>query len=190
LVPAVQVSQEVRRLAVAFVKGQPIHGQAVTAGAVELFQGDLPLGPMVEVVGDACGLTAFAILIPNFGEEQVGIDEGLEASARNAQVDSDDAVFFLAAFAAPLPLDARSASAFLDDAGLVDDADGAEVVGGVVGEVSGDVLLVRRARLLEGPDVVFEELLESADSDACLQGQGFAGFAFQIRLAFCKVRIS
>ena len=107
------------------------------------------------------------------GQEQVGIDQGLEAAAGDAEVDGDDAVLLLADLAAPLALHAGSLGALLDGAGLVDDADGAQLV---VGELVEQLQRRARCRVSRAqrriPDVVTEELLEGADGGAGGQGDG------------------
>jgi hypothetical protein len=178
--PLVQPPQVAGLVAVALVEGQPVEGQAVGQGAVELPQGDLPLGPVDEVVGDAGLAAALAVGVPGLGQEQVGVEEGLVAAAGEAGVDGDDAVLDLAGLAAVLPLDARGVGAVLDGAGLVVQADGAEAVGGQAGKGGGEVLLQLGPGLGEGPAVVAEELLEGADGDAGGQGDGLAGLAGQV----------
>src|SRR5262249_47104408 len=59
-----QPLQETRLVAVALVKRQPVEGHAVGPGAIQLLQGDLPLGAIADVVGDAGGPAAVAVLVP------------------------------------------------------------------------------------------------------------------------------
>ena len=114
------------------------------------------------------------------GRNRSASNEGLVATAGDAEVDGDDAVFLLADLAAPLALDARGVGALLDGAGLIDEAHGAQVVGGPAGQVMGDVLLQQVAGLCKRPDMVAEELLEGADGDAGVEGDGFAVLAFEV----------
>jgi hypothetical protein len=98
---------------VSFVKRQPVEMHPVGHGPVELRKGDLPLRPVVDLLGNACLLAAFAVLVPALGQEQVDIDEGPVPFGGNRQVDGDDAVLFLAELAAILTLDAGGLSPFL-----------------------------------------------------------------------------
>src|SRR5262249_61686318 len=59
--PLPQPLQEPPRAAVALVEAQPVEAQPVALGTLELRQGDLPLGPVVQLVGDASFLTALAV---------------------------------------------------------------------------------------------------------------------------------
>src|SRR5262249_5099836 len=114
---------------VVLVEGQPVHAHAVAVGAVELLQGDLPLGPIHHPVGDASLAAAGPVVGPLLGQEQLGVDEGLVAPASDAEVDGDDAVRDLADAAQILLLHAGGLVALFECAGLVDDADGAEGLG-------------------------------------------------------------
>src|SRR5262249_54468686 len=102
--PALQALQVTGFVAVAFVEGEPIEGDRVRQGAVELSQSDLPLGPVADVVGNAGPAAALAVLVPGLRQEQVGIKQRLVATLGNAGVDCDQAVLQLADFAAVLPL--------------------------------------------------------------------------------------
>src|SRR5262249_11519117 len=121
-----------------------------------------------------------AVLVPVPGQEQVGVDERLVAALGNAEVDSDDAVLLLAGLAAPLALHARGVLALLDRSGLVDDADGPQVLCGQTVQGVGDVALQDVAGPLEGPEVVLEELLEGAHGDSGVEGDGLAGLAVEV----------
>jgi hypothetical protein len=70
--------------------------------------------------------------------------------------------------------------ALLGGAGLIDDADGAQVIGGLAGQLVGDVLLQEVADLGEGSEVVLEELLQGADGNAGVEGDGLAGLALEV----------
>src|SRR5262249_6780323 len=179
-VTLVATGQEVGDLAVLLVEGQPIQDDAVSLGAVDLPQGDQPLGAVDDLIGDAGSPAALAVLVPGQRQEQVGIDEGLVASAGHAEVDSDDAVLLLADLAAPLALDAGGAGALLADPGLIDDAQGAQPVVWAVEQLPSDMELQGVAGIGEGPPVVLEELLQGAYSDASEEGQRLAGLAGQV----------
>src|SRR5262249_35352400 len=128
LVPPVEALEETGLVAVALVEGEPVEADAVGTGAVELLQGDLPLGAVDDVVGDVGGATAFAVTVPGLGQEQVGVEEGLVAAAGQAGVDGDDAVLELAGLAAVLPLHAGAVRALLLGGCLVDDPDPADLL--------------------------------------------------------------
>jgi hypothetical protein len=102
----IQASDEGRTLAGVLIEKQPVQRHVVGPGAVDLLQGDLPLGTVDQPVGDA-GLTAAGPVIgPPLGQEQLGVDEGLVAPLGDAEVDGDDAVLDLAQAAEVLALDA------------------------------------------------------------------------------------
>ncbi len=117
----------------------------------QLVQGDPPLGPIADVVGDARGPAAWAVVVPRLGQVQVGVQQGLEAAFGDADVDGDDAVIDLADAAQVLPLHAGRLVAPLAATGLVDDADRAQRVGGQCGDRSGQVLLQEVAGDARGP---------------------------------------
>ena len=107
---------------------------------------------------------------------------GLEPQRRvaalgHAGVDRNDTVLQLADFAAVLPLDAGGEAAVLDGAGLIVQADRAQVVVWQARERDGEVLLQLRAGRGERPAVVTEKLLQGADGDPSGQGDGLAGLA-------------
>ena len=72
------------------------------------------------------------------------------------------------------------ARALLGGTGLVGEADVAQVVPGQAREQVGDVALEAVARLLEGPGVVAQELLQGAYGGAGLQGDGLDALARQV----------
>src|SRR5439155_12311697 len=112
---------------------------------------------------------------------QLGIEQGLVAGAADAEVDADDAVGDLADTAEVLPLDAGGLGARLEGGGLIDQADGAQVVGSHGGQVGGDVALQLLADVGVSPEVVLEELLQGADGAAGGQGDGLDALAGQVR---------
>ena len=109
--------------AVALVEGHPVEVQAVADGAVVELQGDLPLGPVHHVVGDAGLAAAGAVVGPGLRQVQFAVEQAVEAVAGVGEVDRDDAVLLLADGAAPLPLHAGGLVPLLDVAGLVEDPD-------------------------------------------------------------------
>src|SRR5262249_21883076 len=123
---------------------------------------------------------AVAVGVPRPGQEQGAVHQGLVAAAGDGQVDGDDAVLDLAQLAAVLPVHAGGLAALLPGAGLIDAADGAEVIAGRVAQGGGDVLLEDVAGPPPGPGVVLEELLDGADGAAGGQGDGLGGLARQV----------
>ena len=95
-------------------------------------------------------------------------------------MDGDDTVLGLANLTAPLALHAGGVGAFLGLAGLVDQADAAEVIGAVGGRPLGQALLQLVTHLVLVPDVVTQELLEGADRRARSQGDGLDALAGQV----------
>src|SRR5262249_26702242 len=110
----IQLLKELGGLAIVLVKRQPVQGDAVHPGAVDLLQGDPPLGAMDHLVGDATSPAARTVLIPGLGQEEVGIDQGLVAAAGDPEVDGDDAVLLLADLTTVLALHAGGVAALLD----------------------------------------------------------------------------
>src|SRR5262249_20310547 len=94
--PLVPASEVTGLIPVALVEGEPVEGEAVGQGPVELPQGDLPLGPVADILGDAGPAAAVAVLVPGLRQEQVGVAEGLVAALGDPGVDGDDAVLHLA----------------------------------------------------------------------------------------------
>ncbi len=143
---------------VPFVGGEPSEGDAVGQGAVDLSQGDVVLGPIDEMVGDAGLGPAVGIVPAVFGEEQIAVEHGAEAGvvAGIAQVDADHAVVDLAGVAAPLEMNARGFVAALGMAGIVDDADGLGI-----GMIASNNLLDAIAQAHVTPRRPTEELLQS-----------------------------
>jgi hypothetical protein len=176
----VQLGQEARLAAVIFIEGQPVQVQAVAGGAVQLLQGDAPLGTIDDLVGNGRLAAALAVVAPRFGQKQVAIDQGLVAAAADAEVDGDDTVFFLAHSPAPLPLDAGGLVSLLDLTGFVDEADDAEVGGGQGPQPLGNLLLelIAQARLV--PDVIAQKVLQGADGGAGGPGNGLDRLARQV----------
>src|SRR5262249_40273089 len=63
LLPPAQALQVTGLVAVALVEGQPVEDEAVGPGAVQLLQGDPPLGPVADVAGDAGLVAAIAVRV-------------------------------------------------------------------------------------------------------------------------------
>jgi hypothetical protein len=106
LVTRRQFPEELGLATVALIEGRPVEAQAVTLRTVVQLQGDLPLGPVDHVVGDAGLAAAVAVIGPALGQEQLAVDQAMEVVAGIGQVDRDDTVLLLADGAAPLPLHA------------------------------------------------------------------------------------
>src|SRR5262249_16969311 len=64
-----QSCQELTGGPVALIEGQPVEGQSVGLGPLELFQSDLPLGAVVQLVGDARLAAALPVFVPAFGQK-------------------------------------------------------------------------------------------------------------------------
>jgi hypothetical protein len=96
---------------------------SVGHGPVPLFQGDLPLGPMHHVLGNARRPASLPIRRPVLRQEQLPVDQTVEVARHVGQMNRHGAVFHLAQTPAPLPLDAGGLAPFLDMGGLVDHAD-------------------------------------------------------------------
>src|SRR5207302_10960479 len=118
----------------------PVRVDGQGPGTQYLPAGDLPLGPVAQLVGDAGLAAAVTVLVPGFGQEQLGVDQRLVAALGDAEVDGDDAVLLLATLAAPLALHARGLGPLLGSAGLVDQAHGAQAIADDLGEGRGDML--------------------------------------------------
>src|SRR5579884_2896668 len=169
-VSLIQSADELRSLAVFLVKGDPVEIQLIGFGSVQLLQGDLPLGPVFHVIGDARRPVAFAVFGPILREEQFGIDQGLVAALADAEVHGDDAVVELADTAEVLALDAGGLVAGLQGRGLVDQTDVAQAIIGQARQFDPDVALQLLTCLSVLPLVVAEELLQGTDGTACSLG--------------------
>lgn len=169
--------QELGTTSIPFVGGEPAEGEAVGQGAVHLSQGDVVLGSVDEMFGNARLLAAHRIIPTVLGQEQIAIKHRAEAGviARIAQVNADDAVVFFAGVAAPLHLNARRLVAGLGMAGIVDDADGLEVA-----MIAGDNLLDAIAQQGMIPLGPIEELLQSSTRRAGEVGNGLDALARQV----------
>src|SRR5512135_2528025 len=152
--------QQLGLAAVALVEGQPVEAGAVAGGPVVQLQGDLPLGPVGDVVGDAGLTAAVAIGVPALGQEQLAVEQAVEVAAGQPQVDGDEAVLGLAQAAAPLLLDAGGLVPLLGVAGLVEEPDGVRAL--VLG---GDESLEPIPHLVLPPLELAEELLQGARGD-------------------------
>jgi hypothetical protein len=148
-------------------------------GAIDFLQGDLPLGTVDHVRGDAGLLAAILVGSPLLGQKQLGVEKSLVASLTDAEVDGDDAVGDLADTTEVLTLHTRGLGTRLEGGGLIDEANRAKVIGGQGGQDIGDMTLQLFADLGEIPKVVLEKLLQGADGTARGQGDGFAGLALE-----------
>src|SRR5438270_1461828 len=160
-----QLAQQLGLAAVPLVERQPVEAQAVGYGVVIKLQGDLPLGPVHHVVGDAGLAAPVAVVGPGLRQVEFAVEQAVESVPGVGQVDRDDAVLLLADGAAPLPLDAGGLVPLLDVAGLVEDPDGMRP--GVV--VADDPLEVVAQPVLV-PVVLAEELLQGPRRHAGVDG--------------------
>src|SRR5512143_2552253 len=165
LVAARECPEQAGLAAVALVEGQPVEAQAVGDGPVVQLQGDLPLGPVDHLVGDAGRAAAAAVLRPALGRVHLAVEQAVEAVAGVAQVDGDDAVLLLADGAAVLPLHAGGLVPLLDVAGLVEDAYGVRT-----GVLVADDDLEFVTQQVVVPAVLAEELLQGAGRHAGVEG--------------------
>jgi|GEM_PF-3955778 len=173
---ALQFPQKRPFAAVAFIERQPGEMQAVGERPLILLQRDLPFGPIDDLVGNPRRLTTRAVVVPCFlGQIQFAVDEAIELGRRIAQMHADHAVLDLAHRAAVLALDAGGHLAFLDETGLIDNADAL-----AVGVPAGDMLLepVPDRRLI--PAVQAQELLQIARRHAERIGHGLDALTRQI----------
>lgn len=163
---------------VPFVGGEPSEGDAIGQGAIDLSQGDVVLGPVDEMVGDAGFCPAVGIVPAVFGKEQIAVEHGAEAGvvAGITQVDADHAVVDLAGVAAPLEMNARGFVAALGMTGIVDDADGLGIR-----MIPGNELLDAIAQQHMTPRRPTEELLQSPTRRVGEVGDRFDTLARQVR---------
>ncbi len=124
--------------------------------------------------------TACRPCAPRPGQVQAGVQQRPEQTAGDADMDGDDAVGDLADATQVLPLHARGLVALLEAAGLVDDADGAQRVGGEVGQHVRQLALEQVPGAAVIPGRGGEELLEGADGVAAGQGNGLDALARQV----------
>ena len=135
-------------------------------------------------MGDVGFQASLAVLIPGLvGDEQIGVEHGQEAAVFDGQVNRDDAVFDFAQRPAVLPLYAGGFVSLLGHAGLVDQADDAQIIGffSGSGQMSGDdaaLGLLEQGVLV--PGVMGEEFLERANRGAGGERDGLDAFAGQI----------
>lgn len=111
---------------VPFVEGDPAEHDPTSQGPTHLLQSDLILGPVDDLVGDACFGATFRIIPAVLRQEKIAVEHGSEVCVVTgiAKVDADDAVVDLTRVAAPLTLHASGFGAGLGMAGVIDNADG------------------------------------------------------------------
>src|SRR5262249_54535543 len=119
LAPRDQAAEESRLAAVVLIKGDPGEGQPVAAGDIVQLQADLPLGPMDQRLGDACGAASTSVRAPHFGQEEFAVQQAMERSVGQRQVNRDDAIVDLAAGATVLVLNSGGLVPLLGTTGLV-----------------------------------------------------------------------
>jgi hypothetical protein len=127
LTESVQTEPEGRHTAVFLVEGQPRKPHPVADDLFHLIQGDLPLGPVHHVVGNARFPAPLAVVRPILRQEQVAGHHAGERIVRVVvgvqQVLPDHAVLLLAPLATPLPFHPRRLLALLRMGRSVDHTD-------------------------------------------------------------------
>lgn len=154
-----QSVQKDRTTGVPFVDREPTEVHAIGQRVPELIEGDVVLGSVNDVVGDARFPTACRIVPAVFGKEQIAVDHGAELRVETGvtEVDADDAVIDLAGVAAPLALNASGLLTGLGMSGIVDDANGLRV-----GMIAPHDVLHAIANVDAVPGGPIEKLLEGA----------------------------
>jgi len=177
VVPHTVQRPEKRRLSsVSFIKRQPGQTDPVGRRSLDLVQGDLPLGSIGHLIGNAGLSTTDAILIPGLLRQvEVSVEQGMEPVRGIAQMDADHAVLRLAYGPAVLSLDAGGLEALFDEAGLVNHSHGLGM-----GIVPGDILLklVSQGRLI--PSEQAQELLQVPSGLSHGVGHGFETLSGQV----------
>lgn len=153
------------------VEHQPVGPHPVLLQSGQLVQGDPPLRPVADAVGDAGRPAPLPVCVPLLRQVQVGVEQGLERPPRYPDVDGHDPVVELADAPEVLPLDPGRVAAPLAGAGLVNHPDGPERVGREGGEHLAQVPLEGGAGLVMVPLGGGQELLEGADGRAGGQGE-------------------
>src|SRR5262249_39874355 len=167
--------QEFGLAPVMFVKRQPSKPDAIGERPVQQFQGDLPLGPIDDLIGNPGLPTAFPVLRPGFWQEQFAGEKAMKIIGRIAQVNGDDAVFDLACSAAVLPLDSWSLGAFLGASGFIKNSDGVWV-----GMVACHKLMYACAHALLVPFQKRQELLQGSRCHILGKSDGLDALARQV----------
>lgn len=175
--PLFQAGQEIGPFGVPDIGGDPFEMDAVGLSTIEEFEANAMLGPIDKIVGNARLATAFAVVAPDFGEEEFGIEHGPEACVvgTEGKLNGDDAVGNLTEPAAILALHAGSLVARFGMAGVVDDADGLGIF-----MIASDHLLDAVASTRMVPNIGAQKLLERPWGDAVEQRDGLDALALQI----------
>ena len=103
----VQLKEKARGLAVSLVEVQKTESYAIAKGPTDLLQRNLSLRSMMKVFGNAGFFTTLTVLVPTFRKEQVRIDNTLEPSINQAQMDGHNPVICLAEASKILALNPR-----------------------------------------------------------------------------------
>src|SRR6266511_2333437 len=120
LVARDQAVEESWLAAVVLIEGDPSENQPVAAGDVVQLQADLPLGPVDQRLGNPCGATPGSVLAPHFGQEEFAVQQAVERSLGQRQVNRDDAIVILAGGPAVLVLNSGGLVPLLGTTGLVE----------------------------------------------------------------------
>ncbi len=171
----VQCPQKLRLAAVPFVERDPFELHAVVRGALVQFQSDVALGSIHDLVGDTRLPAASAIVRPAFWNEQIVVDQAVKVAAGITQMHGDDAVLLLADGPAVLPLHARRFLAFLDEASLVNQANGMLSV-----VIAHHDLLHAVPHSVVVPLMLTEEFLQSSDRHVGLERHRLDALTWQI----------
>ena len=185
LAQTVQGAQKRWFTAIILIESQPGEPQSVGHGSVVLLQGDLPLGAVDNLIGDAGFLASNPVVVPGcFGQIQFAINKGVEIRRGVAQVNTDHTVFSLAHSTAVLPLYAGRFVALFDKAGFVDGPDAV-----LVGVPTRDVVLEAIPHRSLVPAKQTKELLQVAWWFASSVRHGLDAFAWQIAQLALDVEI-
>ena len=205
LVAVRQPPQESRLAALSFVERNPFQVYAVGNGTVVKLQGNLPLGPVDDVVGNPRFLAARAVVRPVLGQEEIAVEQTVKVRRGVGQMDGDDAILDFAFRAAPgtagssrrgifwpivfheteppcpslrprRPLDARRFAAVFVVAGFVDHADCVRM-----GVIAADDVRHTVAHRLVVPREHTQKILQRPRRQALRQRDWLDAFALQAR---------
>jgi hypothetical protein len=78
------LSEELARLAVAFVERQPLNPHTIGDNSLVHVKGNLPLGTVEHLVGNASRPTPPSVVGPAFGEKQFPVKQAVKGPCRVA----------------------------------------------------------------------------------------------------------